>query len=72
MKCPECNNEMIAGKAFLGGGAHSLIRDLTFKADKWSNHVMQESSDVLTAHYCDNCGSLTLDTGRKGLSTLES
>ena len=72
IRCPKCGDEMIEGKAFLGAGHYSLVRNLTFKADQWSNHVMQESSDLLPAHYCDGCGSLTLETGRRGLSTLET
>ena len=48
------------------------LANLTFTGDHRREHVMQETSDVLPAHYCDNCGALTLESNRRGLSTLES
>ena len=80
MKCPKCSDEMIEGDSHIGGGGGILaflltglisLRNLTFKAAQWRNHVMQETSDVLPAHYCNNCGALTVETTRRGLSTLE-
>ena len=69
---------MIEGKAYIGGGASSFFltggisfANLTFKADKWRDHIVQETSDVLPAHYCDGCGAVTIETTRRGLSTLE-
>jgi len=70
---------MVEGKAHIGGGATTLLLgggvsfgNLTFKAPKWKDYVVQETSDVLTAHYCDHCGAVTIETSRHGLSTLES
>lgn len=71
MNCSKCDHEMIEGKAFLETGFTSLTPKLVFKAETWRNHVMLESSDVVAAHYCDGCGALVLETGRRGLSTLE-
>lgn len=77
MICLKCNSEMIAGKAHIGGGVTTLLSgglsfgNLTFKADKWHEHVVQDTPDVLPAHYCDNCGAVTIETARRGLSTLE-
>lgn len=78
MKCPQCDLEMLEGKAHIGGGFSTLLTgginmgNLTFKAPAWRGHVMQETSDVLTAHYCDHCGLVALESKRRGLSTLES
>ncbi len=79
MKCPKCCNEMVEGKAHIGGGGTTFVLtgaisfgNLAFKAANWREHVVQETSDVLPAHYCDNCGSVTIETARRGLSTLES
>jgi hypothetical protein len=79
MNCPKCNSEMIDGKAYIGGGATTLFLgggisfgNLTFKADAWRDHVIQQKSDVLPAHYCDNCGAVAIETTRHGLSTLEN
>jgi hypothetical protein len=79
MKCPKCTSEMRAGKAHIGGGATTMLLgggisfgNLTFKAEGWGDHVVQETSDVLPAHYCDRCGAVTVETRRIGLSTLES
>lgn len=66
MNCNRCNLEMIEGKGFIDSGG-----ELIFKAEEWSKHVMLEGSDLVPAHYCDGCGALTLETGRRGLSTLE-
>ena len=70
---------MTAGKAHIGGGGTTFLLgggisfgNLTFKADAWRDHVVQETSDVLPAHYCDNCGAVTIETTRRGLSTLET
>jgi hypothetical protein len=70
---------MVEGKTHIGGGASTFVitgeislAGLVFKAPKWRKHVLQEASDVLPAHYCDNCGTLVTETPRKGLSTLES
>jgi hypothetical protein len=52
-------------------GGFSLA-NLTFAGIDWREQVIQESSDVLPAHYCDSCGALTIESGRPGLSTLES
>jgi uncharacterized membrane protein len=78
MKCSKCSNEMVEGKAHIGGGGTTLLLtggisfgNLTFKAANWRDHVVQETSDVLPAHYCDNCGAVTIETPRRGLSTLE-
>jgi hypothetical protein len=79
MKCPKCNNEMLAGKVYIGGGAHSLLfgggisfGNLTIKADGWRDHIVQETSEVLPGYYCDRCGAVVVETTRIGLSTLES
>jgi len=79
MTCPKCHTNMVTGKALIGGGGTSLLLgggvsfgNLTFKAEAWSDHILQDTSDVLPAHYCDNCGALTLETTRPGLSTLET
>lgn len=78
MICSQCSSEMLVGKAHIGGGATTILLgggisfgNLTFKAEGWREHVMQETSDVLPAHYCDKCGALTLETRRIGLSSLE-
>ena len=70
---------MLAGKTHIGGGATTLFLgggisfgNLTFKAEGWREHVVQETSDVLPAHYCNECGTVTVETRRIGLSTLES
>ena len=67
---------MVEGKAHIGSGTfpHTLVAfgKLTFKAPEWHGHVMQEGSDVFTAHYCDDCGTVVIETPRRGLSTLES
>jgi hypothetical protein len=78
MKCSSCSSEMVAGTAHIGGGVATLLTgglsmaNLTFKAAQWRGHAVQETSDVRPAHYCDNCGAVTIETGRRGLSTLES
>ena len=78
MKCPKCSSEMVAGETHIGGGLATAmtgglsLANLTFTGDHWREHVMQETSDVRPAHYCDNCGVLTIESGRRGLSTLES
>ena len=78
MKCPNCSDEMLAGKTHIGGGSATFLfggvsqGNLTFTADKWSAHILQDTSDVLPAHYCDGCGTLTIESTRKGLSTLEN
>jgi hypothetical protein len=78
MKCPKCQSQMVAGKAHIGGGLATAmtgglsLANLTFTGDRWREYVVQETSDVLSAHYCDNCGALTIESGRRGLSTLES
>jgi hypothetical protein len=78
MICPKCNSEMIEGKTHIGGGMASLflgggisLASLIFKATNWSEHSVQDKSDVLPAHYCDNCGAVTIETTRRGLSSLE-
>jgi hypothetical protein len=65
---------MIAGQAHIGAGASlfGAAGSLVFKAPEWRGHVIQESSDVLPAHYCDHCGALLLETTRRGLSTLQT
>jgi predicted RNA-binding Zn-ribbon protein involved in translation (DUF1610 family) len=79
MKCPKCSHEMVEGKSHIGGGFSTLFLtggvsfgNLTFKAANWRDHVVQNTSDVLPAHYCDNCGAVTIETTRCGLSALES
>ena len=78
MKCPKCSVEMLAGRVHIGGGPSNLLfgdgsfGNLTFKTEGWRDHVMQDTSDVLPAHYCDNCGVVTVETRRIGLSTLEN
>lgn len=78
MNCPKCKTEMIDGKTHIGGGTATLLSgglsfgNLTFKADKSREHVLQDTPDVLPAHYCDNCGAVTIETTRRGLSTLET
>lgn len=79
MKCPKCDREMVEGRTHIGGGASTFLMTgdislagLVFKAAKWHEHVMQEASDVLRAHYCDGCGVLVTETARVGLSTLET
>jgi len=79
MKCPKCNSEMVEGKTHIGGGATTFflggglsLANLTFKAADWRGHTVQDTSDVLPAHYCDKCGAVTIETTRIGLSTLES
>ena len=77
MKCPKCNTEMIDGKAHIGGGMATAVTggfslaNLTFTGTQWREHIIQEMSDVLPAHYCDHCGALTVESKRRGLSTLE-
>ena len=78
MKCPKCSSEMVAGKTHIGGGATTFLlggglslANLTFKAADWREHTVQETSDVLPAHYCDACGVVIVETTRVGLSTLE-
>lgn len=78
MKCPKCNGELIEGQTHIGGGATTLFltggfsfSNLTFKAAAWKNHTVQDTSDVLPAHYCDHCGVVIIETTRVGLSTLE-
>jgi len=69
---------MIDGKTHIGGGGTALLSgglnfgNVTFKAEKWREHVLQDTPDVLPAHYCDNCGAITIETKRRGLSTLET
>jgi hypothetical protein len=69
---------MVPGKAHIGGGLATAmtggfsLANLTFAGIDWREQVIQESSDVLPAHYCDSCGALTIESGRPGLSTLES
>ncbi len=78
MKCPKCTSEMVPGKAHIGGGMATAmtggfsLANLTFTGIHWREHVIQQTSDVLPAHYCDSCGALTLESSRRGLSTLES
>ncbi len=74
MKCAKCGSEMIDGQTHIGTSmAVGLsLANLTFKADKWAEHILQDISDVLAAHYCDKCGGFTIETKRRGLSTLES
>ncbi len=69
---------MVEGKTHIGGGMTTLLvghglsfGNLTFKAPEWANHVVQDTSDVLPAHYCDNCGTVAIETARRGLSTLK-
>jgi hypothetical protein len=77
MKCSKCGNEMVDGTAHIGGGVRTFFSgginfgNLTFKAPQWSEHIIQETSDVCPAHYCDGCGAVTIETTRSGLSTLE-
>jgi len=69
---------MVPGKAHIGGGLATALTgglslaNLTFAGVHWREHVIQETSDVLPAHYCNACGALTLETSRRGLSALES
>ncbi len=74
MRCSKCSNEMVDGQTHIGTSmAVGLsLANLTFKAEKWSEHILQDISDVLPAHYCDKCGTLTIETKRRGLSALES
>ena len=78
MKCSKCSNEMIEGTVHIGGGVRTMftgginLGNLTFKAPTWREHIVQETSDVWPAHYCDNCGAIVIETTRRGLSTLES
>ena len=67
------------GKTHVGGGATTLLLggglsfgNLTFKSEGWRDHVVQDTSDVFPAHYCDNCGAIAIETTRRGLSTLET
>ena len=78
MNWPKCSNLMVAGKTHIGGGGATFfmfggasLGNLTFKAEGWSEHIMQNTSDVLPAHYCDLCGAVVVETRRRGLSTLE-
>lgn len=59
---------IIANYRFTGDAG---MNNLTFKAPHWHEHVIQESSDVRTAHYCDQCGDVLIETTRRGLSSLE-
>jgi len=79
MKCPKCSYEMVEGKTFIAGGFPNFLltgslafANLTFKAAAWKDHVVQDTSDVWPAHYCDKCGAVAIETTRCGLSTLES
>ncbi len=78
MKCSKCNNDMVKGSVHIGGGGRALLTgginlgNLTFKAPQWTEHIVQETSDVWPAHYCDHCGAVTIETTRRGLSRLES
>jgi hypothetical protein len=78
MKCPKCSNAMVDGKAHIGGGMSTFptggisLGSLTFTGVGWRQHVLQETADVLPAHYCDGCGTITIETSRQGLSTLET
>lgn len=78
MQCPKCSSQMVSGKTHIGGGVATAmtgglsLANLTFTGDHRREHVIQETSDVLPAHYCDNCGALTVESSRRGLSTLES
>ncbi len=72
MKCPKCSKEMIDGQTHLDSLGGISLANLTFKAEHWHEHILQDTSDVLPAHYCDNCGALAIETKRQGLSTLES
>ena len=71
---------MVGGKVYIGGGETSFFVGgglspsgcLAFKAPEWREHVVQENSDVYPAQYCDNCGALTIETNRRGLSKLDS
>lgn len=68
---------MVDGKAHIGGGIVTAmtgglsLANLTFTGSQWGEHVIQEPSDVLPAHYCDSCGALTVESKRRGLSKLE-
>ena len=69
---------MVEGKTHIGGGAASFFLgggisfgNITFKAADWRDYTVKETSDVLPAHYCDNCGVVIVETTRVGLSTLE-
>jgi len=78
MKCPKCDGELREGKAYIGGGATTFFvgggisstGSLAFKAAEWREHVILEASEVLPAHYCDGCGTVTIETTRSGLSSL--
>ena len=78
MKCSNCGGEMVVGKVYIGGGATSFFvggglstgGSLAFKAPEWREQIVQETSDVLPAHYCDSCGAVTIETNRPGLSNL--
>ena len=77
MKCPKCDGELREGKAYIGGGATTFFvgggisstGSLAFKAAEWQEHVILEASEVLPAHYCDGCGTVTIETTRSGLSS---
>ena len=71
---------MMDGKVFISryklgwlfDGTHpGALSNLTFKAPQWREHIIQETSDVLEAHYCDGCGAVTIETNIPKLSTLE-
>jgi len=77
MKCSKCDGELLAGKVYIGGGATTFFvgggistGSLAFKAPEWQEQVILEASDVLPGHYCDNCGAVTIETTRRGLSSL--
>ncbi len=63
-------NTRLAAELGIGGGIS--LANLTFKAAQWREHIIQDTSDVLPAHYCDNCGAVIIETTRRGLSTLEA
>jgi hypothetical protein len=79
MNCPKCESEMMAGTVHVGGGSVAglfltggiPVGNLTFKAAGWGEHVMMETSGLLPASYCDACGAVVVETGRRGLSSFE-
>ncbi len=75
MKCPKCASEMIAGKIYIGGGATTFLYgggissgNLAFHAANGREFVIQETSDVRPAHYCNHCGAVVIETAQSGLS----
>ena len=78
MKCPQCGTSMVEGKTHISDGSFPFLSggisvgNLTFTGVKWGEHVVQDTSDVLPAHYCDNCEAVAIETNRSGLSTLEA